>query len=103
MTEWTPTCEALPPVGALCVGIYEDAGSGEPIVQVVRLTADHDRAAAVWMLHDNGAWIDAFAPRLWARLPAIPDEWVSPCPVGGEIVHYEANVCSCGRVGKVTP
>ena len=99
MTEWTPTCEALPPVGALCVGVYEYTDSGEPIVQVVRLTADHDRASAEWMLSDDGAWVDAYPPRLWALVPALGD--LEPCPVGGAIVDYEANVCSCGRVGGV--
>lgn len=101
MNDWTPTCEALPPVGALCVGVYEDPGSGEPIVQVVRLTADHERNAALWMLMDNDAWIDAHPPRAWALVPALGD--LAPCPVGGEIVDYEENVCSCGRVGGVTP
>ena len=103
MTDWTPTCEALPPVGAWCVGIYEDGESGEPIAHAVRLTADHDRTSAVWMCYNRGAWIDTYPPRLWTLLPEIPDEWASPCPVGGENVDYEENVCSCGRVGGVTP
>lgn len=100
---WTPTCEALPPVGAPCVGVYEHSVSGGSVVQIVRLTSDADLSAAVWMLADNGAWIDAYPPLMWALIPEIPETWANPCPVGGEIVDYEENVCSCGRVGGVTP
>lgn len=95
MTEWTPTCEALPPANELCVGVYYGPGDERPVVRFVCLTSD----TGEWRLVDNDVWIDAYPPRQWALVPALGD--LVPCPVGGEIVDYEENVCSCGRVGGV--
>jgi hypothetical protein len=94
MTEWTPTCDALPPANELCVGVYDGPEDEHPVVRLVCLIGEGE-----WRLADGDAWIDACPPRLWALVPALGD--LEPCPVGGEIVDYEANVCSCGRVGGV--
>ena len=99
MTEWTPTCEALPPANELCVGVYDGPEDERPVVRLVCLVSDG--ITDEWVLIDNDAQIDAYPPRLWALVPALGD--LESCPVGGEIVDCKANVCSCGRVGGVRP
>jgi hypothetical protein len=79
----------------LCVGVYDGPEDEHPVVLLVCILDDGE-----WRLTDNGAWIDAHPPRLWALVPALGD--LEPCPLGGEIVDYEENVCSCGRVGGAT-
>ncbi len=95
---WTPTCEALPPVGAQCVGIYHAPDAKEPEIVIVRYDGD-----GVWKYSEPPSWMGAYPPRMWALLPAVPEAWTDPCPIGGLPVDHQDTPCSCGRVGGVAP